>query len=243
MNILFLMAGEDRSGHKDNNYPVVLTEIHNKPLIQWQIESAQLIPDSKFIFAIKEAESKKFHLTNVISLLINDARFVLVNDKTQGSACTALMAIQHINSDEPLLILNGDEVVKVNFAEVIKTFEEKKLDAGAVVFNSIHPRYSFLKLDPNSNYVIEASEKNPISRNATAGFYYFRKGKDFVSAAQSMIKKGASIEGNYYICPTFNELILNHFKIGVFNIDPSNYIPLKSEANINNLNHLFEVKE
>jgi dTDP-glucose pyrophosphorylase len=243
MNILFLMAGEDRSGHKDNNYPVVLTEIHNKPLIQWQIEAAQSIPNAKFIFAIKEVESKKFHLTNVISLLINDANFVLVNEKTQGSACTALMAIQHINSDEPLLILNGDEIVKVNFSEVLKSFEDRGLDAGAVVFNSIHPRYSFLKLDPALNYVVEASEKNPISKNATAGFYYFRRGRDFVAAAQSMIKKGASVEGNYYICPTFNELILNHSKIGVFVIDPSHYIPLKSEANINNLNHLLEVKE
>lgn len=240
MNILFLMAGKDRAEGADNGYPVILTEVHNKPLLQWHIELAQVIPDGKMIFAIKEDFCKKYHIDNSIRLLSSSASFVYVAKPTKGSACTALLTIQHINNDEPLLIVNTDEIIRTNYLEVVQEFKKRDLDAGAIVFDSIHPRYSFLKLDEKTNLVTEAAEKNPISKNASAGFYYFKRGSSFVKAAQTMIKKGATIDDNFYISPTFNELILNHAKIGVYKIDIQKYIPLKSEANLNNLNHLFE---
>ena len=40
----------------------------------------------------------------------------------------------------------------------------------------------------------------------------------------------------FFICPVFNELILNQRKIGVFEIDTNLYFPVK------NLNQLMDIK-
>ena len=80
--------------------------------------------------------------------------------------------------------------------------------------------------------MIEASEKNPISNNATAGFYWFRRGAQFVEAAKNLIRKGAHVNGNFYICPTYNELILKGQLVGVFTVDAKVYHPLKDERQI-----------
>ena len=41
---------------------------------------------------------------------------------------------------------------------------------------------------------------------ATTGFYYYKKAKDFLDSATTMIKKGASVNGGYYIAPPLHEM-------------------------------------
>jgi dTDP-glucose pyrophosphorylase len=138
-----------------------------------------------------------------------------------------LLAIAHINNDEDLLIVNGNEFLDEDFTKIIKSFRDLDFDAGVVIFRSIHPRYSYVALN-ELDRVIEASEKNPISTNATVGFYWFSKGSEFVDAAKSMVRKDARINGKFFICPSFNELVLKDRNIGVYRVDGKQYHPLKT---------------
>ncbi|WP_230370262.1 hypothetical protein [Paludibacterium denitrificans] len=61
--------------------------------------------------------------------------------------------------------------------------------------------------------VIETAEKRPISRNAIAGLYYFRHGSDFIESTKRMIQKDSHVNGNFFIAPTLNEMILDGKKI------------------------------
>jgi len=81
-------------------------------------------------------------------------------------------------------------------------------------------------------YVIEAAEKRPISRYATAGIYYFREGRRFVKAAMEMIKKDAHTNSIFYVCPTFNELILEQAKIGVYKISRDAYFSIATPEGV-----------
>jgi hypothetical protein len=89
--------------------------------------------------------------------------------------------------------------------------------------------------------VTEAAEKNPISRNAAAGFHFFAKGKFFVEAVQSMIRKDASVNNVFYVCPAFNEMILNQQKIGVWRIDKTQYFPIKTESQLERFTNEFNI--
>jgi dTDP-glucose pyrophosphorylase len=111
----------------------------------------------------------------------------------------------------------------------VQDFQERNLDAGIVVFDDVHPRWSFVKLDA-SGFVIEAAEKRPISRHATTGLYWFARGADFVRAASAMLRKGASVDGHFYVTPVLNELILAQARIGVTPIDKAHYHSLKDPA-------------
>ena len=232
-NVLILAANETHDD-RDSGYPLCLTEVDGKPLIQHLSEKCNSIPNVKLTLAVRDQDCKRWHLDNVLRLLSPDAKVLNVQRKTGGASCTALLAIATIKNDEPLLIINGNELIDVDFAAVISGFVESDFDAGVVVFPSVHPRYSYVRLD-DEGFVVECAEKNPISNNATVGFYWFKHGSDFVEAAQQAIIKSAHVDGQYYICPTMNELILRQFKIGVFRINTQKFHPLKSERQIERL--------
>jgi hypothetical protein len=50
------------------------------------------------------------------------------------------------------------------------------------------------------------------------GIYNFRRGKDFVKAADKMIAQNKRVNGEFYVAPVYNELIAEGGRIGVFNI-------------------------
>lgn len=239
MNILILAAGENETTLNDSGYPFYLTELEGVPLIERLVAQCQSIQNAKLHFAIPENEIKQWRLDSVVKQLAPNGQLIYVKSNTAGAACTALLAIEHIDNEEPLLILNMNDMLQINFAEVISDFLSRDLDAGTIVFHSIHPRYSYVLLDKD-NLVIEAAEKNPISQHATAGFYWFARGKDFINAARSMIAKDCHVDGHFYICPVMNELILSHAKISVNFIDNKRYHPLKTMRQIQHFESVLE---
>jgi dTDP-glucose pyrophosphorylase len=94
---------------------------------------------------------------------------------------------------------------------------EQKLDAGIVSFRATHPKWSYAKVDDNG-FVTEVAEKNPISDIATVGVYYWKQGKDFVKYAESMISKNIRVNNEFYVCPVFNEALLDDLKIKTFDV-------------------------
>ncbi|OGI18108.1 MAG: hypothetical protein A2287_07410 [Candidatus Melainabacteria bacterium RIFOXYA12_FULL_32_12] len=244
MNILVLLAGNSTDFfNKGYLYPKYLTEIQGKPLVEYVINSYEKLKEANFIFTVLKEDSDRFHLNNVINLLIPNAKIVNVENVTKGAACTALLAVEHINNDEPLLIVNGDQILEVDFTQVINSFTQQDLAGGIITFDSVHPRWSYVRLG-DDNLVIEAAEKRPISRHATAGVYYFKRGKDFVESAMDMIEKDASVNDLYYVCPSYNEMILKQHKIGTYNIDREQYISVAAPEDISSfLKHLENKKE
>ena len=237
MNILILAGGQDPSQNQEQ-YPLCLIEFDSVPLIEHVVSSCGVLQPSSLIVAFRAADVRKYHLNNVVSLLWPQASIINIYEQTQGAACTALLAARAIDNDDELLIVNGNELLDSNFSEIINDFRGRNLDAGIVTFRAIHPRYSFVRLDDNG-LVVEAAEKNPISNNATAGFYWFSKGEDFVRAAKNLIRKDARVEGNFYICPAFNELVLENLSIGVHQIESKLYHPLKTERQVEKFDTVF----
>ena len=228
MNVLVLAAGSPAFDMGDGDYPLCLTEFDGVPLIERIALSCAPLQAKHFVFALREAEVSRYHLDNVVRQLVSDADTVRVSQATRGAACTALLCAEHIDNDDELLIVSANELLDIDPSEAIAEFRAADADAGTIVFHSVHPRYSFVRLNA-AGLVVEAAEKNPISNHATAGFYWYRKGRDFVEAAKQMIRKGAQVDGLFYVCPVFNQLILQQKRITTFRIDAHQYHPLKTE--------------
>lgn len=223
MNIVILMAGAGKDFEEQgHSYPKYLLEIHNKPIIQRVVESLKNLGDN-IICIIRKEDQEKFFLGDMMKILCPQVRVITVENITKGAVCTALFAIEEINNDDELLVINGDQLIKSNLYTAIADFRKRNLDGGILTFKSVHPRWSFVALDENG-LVIETSEKRPISNNATAGCYYYAHGKDFVNACFNVIEKDESLNGIYYISSTYNEMILEQKKIGIFEIPRKDYI-------------------
>lgn len=141
------------------------------------------------------------------------------------------MAAEFIDNDDELIIFNGDQVLECDLKSIVKKFRAENWDGGIITFESVHPRWSFVRLD-EKNFVIETAEKDPISNHATAGFYYFKRGKDFVASVKAMIHKDASVNGVYYVCPAYNEMIIRQKIIGCVEVDGSDYYPLTTPKEV-----------
>jgi NDP-sugar pyrophosphorylase family protein len=234
MNIVVLLAGSS-AGFKEAGYgfPKPLVEIAGRPLVQHTLEHLAPLAatGARLVVLIRHEDNLRFHIGSVIKLLAPSAEIREVRGDTSGAACTALLAVDLIDSPEPLVIVNGDQLIAADLAAIVQGFVARALDGGIVVFPDVHPRWSFVKTDADG-LVIETAEKRPISNLATAGFYWFKTGADFVAAAQQMILKNAEVNGLFYVCPAYNELILKNRRIGVAQIAKSAYISLSTPQNV-----------
>jgi len=223
-NIVIPLAANLFFDSTEYYYPKPLIEIRGTPIIQLVVDCLNTIDNPKrFIFVLNRKDDSKFHLRDTLRLVTNNqCEFVTVEGETKGAACSVLMAIQYLQGNDPMIVANGDQLVNMQLQTVVDDFKKRKLDAGVLCFDSVHPRWSYVRLN-DDGFVIEAAEKRPLTRNAIAGFYYFAKGDDFLKMAMKSIEKGAEVNGSYYIAPVLNEYVLEDRKVGVYKIDNARY--------------------
>ncbi len=204
-------------------YPKPLIEISGLPMIHWVIDSLLKINgEKKFFFILNYQDCVKFHLDDTIKILTNDEAIILVlKNNTQGAVCSVLMSIDRLDMNQPLIIANGDQILENNFNEALSHFDYYGFDAGVVTFDSVHPRWSYIRKEGMK--VVEATEKRPISRAAIAGIYYYRKAQYYADSAFKVLYKGNSQGGSFYISATINEMILNNLNVGYFQVNNSIY--------------------
>lgn len=223
INILLPMAGKSQHfSDSEYPYPKPLLEIGQKTIIERVLTNIAAVgPSLQYIFVVSSADCRKFHLDSTLNILTDQkCKIVKLENDTKGAACSALMAINYINNQQPLVIVNPDQLFDDHISGLLDHFRDA--DAGVVTFESVHPRWSYVKLDEHG-LVAETAEKRPISRSAIAGLYYFQRGADFVNAAMSMIRKDSTVNGNFYIAPCLNELILKGMKIRSVAVEPHRY--------------------
>lgn len=221
MNILILMAGSDKD-FCEKGYPKYLIEIQNKPIIQRTIERLENL-GGNIACVIRKEDQDKYFLGDTLRILCPKCNITEVPEDTKGAVCSALFAIDEINNDEELLLINGSQLIKADIKPALEDFRKRRLDGGIVTIQAVHPKYSSVLLD-ESNLVVQTHEKRPISNMASTGCCYFRKGSDFVRAAFATIEKDVNTQGQYYISATYNEMILDNKKIGIFEIPKKDYL-------------------
>ncbi|TDQ92429.1 glycosyltransferase family 2 protein [Paraburkholderia silvatlantica] len=231
MNVLILAAGAATMEPIDGGYPLLLAEIDGITLIERVIKSVEPLVGERLMVALRRSEMTRFHLGDVVTILRPDAVLVPVADSVRGAACTALLASEYLDGDAELLVVNANQLLDIDLAEVVKDFRASKLDAGVVTFPSVHPRYSYVRVD-EGGFVTEAAEKRPISRFASAGVYWFANGRRFLGGVRDMIRKDVHVGGDFYVTPVLNELILGQASVGIHNIEGTKYLPIKSERQL-----------
>lgn len=229
VNVLLPAMGTS-SFFKDNYFPKPLYEINGKTMIELVIENYAELNPKNYIFVFSDEDCIQFHLDDSVKILTPVSEVIKLRNQTAGALCTCLMAVEYINNDTPLIIANSDQIIEVDYTKVIEQFERENADAGVITFPDIHPRWSYVRMDEDE--VVEVAEKRPLSKNAIAGFYYFKKGSDFVEAAKNAILKRACLEGKYYISASINELILMGKKVRCYNIEKEQYRSFYSPAKI-----------
>jgi dTDP-glucose pyrophosphorylase len=173
--------------------------------------------DANYIYVVQKAHREKYNLDTLLNIITPKCKIVETEGVTEGAACTALLAKEYINSEDPLFFANSDQFVEWDSNEFLYKMNETDSDGGIVTFKAVHPKWSFAKLN-EEGLVTEVAEKNPISDNATVGYYFWKHGSDFVKYAEQMIEKNIRVNNEFYVCPVFNEAIKDDKKIRSFGV-------------------------
>ena len=176
-------------------FPKPLIEIKGTSMINHVTNNLSAnIREPKYTFVINRDDSQKFSIGNALKISLGaDTTVIEKLNETSGALCSSLLAIDHIDHDQPLIISNSDQVLDDDISEKIKIFQKNKYDAAVITFRSTHPRWSYV-MDDN-DLVLQAFEKKVISKNAIAGFYYFNKASDFFDCAKRSILNDSSLDG------------------------------------------------
>lgn len=218
MNILIPMAGAgsrfEKVGYKE---PKPLIKVFEKTMIEWVIENIK-VDDANYIFIVQENHFNKYDIENIIKNLCKKYIILKINGITEGAACTTLFAKDYINNNQKLIIANSDQFVEWSNKDFQDFYLNNNVDCNILTFKSNHPKWSYVKLD-NNGFVKEVAEKIVISDIATVGIYYWKNGNDYVKYAEQMISKNIRFNNEFYVCPVFNEALIDNKKISVKNVE------------------------
>jgi dTDP-glucose pyrophosphorylase len=223
MHILIPMSGAGRRfAEMGYDKPKPLIEFFGKPMVQHVLENLGV--HNRFTLCVQRAHydadpSVFLKLRN----MVQELDIVFVEQLTGGAAETCLLAKQYINHNNTLMIANCDQIMRWDQNHFEEWFVTSALDGCMFTFFKDSPAYSYVEVDKHG-IAVRTAEKQVISPHATTGIYVWRRGCDFVSAAEQMIQKHIKHAGEYYVCPVYNENIAQGHRIGIY--EPQEHWPI-----------------
>ena len=159
-------------------------------MITWVLDNVDSnFIDPTFILLILKEQQDANDLISQLTPLKAKMEFVIVDEVTEGAACTALLAKDLINVDTPLFIANSDQFVQWDvdsfWQDRIKA-NQGGIDGDVLCFHvpmeKNDTKWSYAAVS-DEGYITDLKEKVVISENATVGLYYWARGWDFIQSA------------------------------------------------------------
>ncbi len=216
MNLIIPLAGKDKA-FEERDLCKPLIEVSGKPIIKW-IGESRPYKYEKGIFILLKEHQERYNLEKKLKGLFgNKIRTIVSERPTNGAPQSVLLAKEFINNKEELVIDLPDQYL--DLYGFMKFLENNKIYDGIIpTFKSYYWNRGYMIIN-DKGLVEKISEKDKIqiSTDSTACISYFKRGKDFVKAAENMIKENkTAANGAFLISLTYNELIEEGKKIGTF---------------------------
>lgn len=220
LNIVLPIAGRgSRFSAAGYAQPKPLIPVHGIPMIEVVVNNLRPACPHRFIFLSLREHLDKWRMAEVLVRVAPDSRIVPVDVVTEGAACTVLLAGPFIDNDQPLMIANTDQYIAADIDQYIRESAKSGCDGLIMTFTASDPKWSFIRKGPDG-CVVEVIEKRVVSDEATVGIYNFRRGSDFVRAAHAMVRGDLRVNGEFYVAPTYNQLIAEGATIRSYRIPP-----------------------
>ena len=222
MNIIITMAGNSSrfktAGFKRPKYELIVKE---KPMFQWALLSLKnYFLTGQFIFVARKG-AEEFIREQCKQLGINHFKILEIDYLTSGQASTALIVIEILPKEAPIMIYNIDTYI---LDGLLPTEIPKNCDGWIPVFSAEGQQWSFVQMDENKN-VTKIAEKERISKWATIGLYYFSSEQLFEQCFYASYANNIT-NRETYIAPMYQYIISKGGRIKAELIDASKVIPL-----------------
>ncbi len=228
MNVVIPMAGDGtRFANAGYKLPKPFVDVNGLPMIE---RVTRTLPNAAHLILICREE----HLTSypwyadALAKIHGNVEVIITSGLTEGAACTVLLSKHLINNDDELIIANSDQLISYDESEFDR-LRAAGYDGIIFTFKANHPKWSYVRVE--GGLVTTVAEKVVISDDATCGVYYFKRGADFVGAAEQMIERQIRVNNEFYNAPVYNQLIESGRKIVPFMVDEMHGIGTPEDLN------------
>jgi len=209
------MAGDGARFKKAGyDFPKPMIPINGVPMFAYAERQIGIEFDER-IFIVR----KEHNLSAAIRNLYPDAHIIELDKKTEGTACTLLLAREHFEDGSSMFVSNCDQHIEWDSTIAQIMMQQPSVDGLIVTFSvpEKDPKWSYAKI--SNDRVTQVAEKDPISTTATCGWYFWKDGRMFINSAEDMIKANDRVNKEFYTCPVFNYSIKRGAKVAALNVD------------------------
>lgn len=225
-SLLLPMAGlGSRYANDGYEVPKPLISVSGKPMV---VQAALDLPHYKSqTFVVRKDLPKLKEVKEGIKEHLPEAKFIDLEELTDGQARTCYLASKDMDEDAPLTIGACDNGALYDYEKFKKLYDDNSVDL--IVWGmrghpgaAINPKmYGWL--DVKGDTVIKASVKVPLSDPKNdpiiIGAFTFKKTGDFNKCCVDLFESKVTVNGEYYVDSLVNNAIKLGLNCKVFEID------------------------
>ncbi len=202
------MAGEGT--RVKSTVPKPLVEVlPGKVMIEMALESLNI--DGHYCFIVRRYNNQDWNvaLRDAIRKTVGQAVVVEIDYLTDGPAISALHAPQLFFGETDLLVTNCDQIMHWDADKFIEFTKTTDAIGAVVTYETNTPKNSYaLVANVEHKYpkFSMVKEKEVISNYSLNGIHWWKYGKDFASSVHTMRQVKDTVNGEYYIGPSYNYL-------------------------------------
>jgi dTDP-glucose pyrophosphorylase len=221
MKIILTMAGMGTrfkgAGYQQEKHEI---DFLGHSLLQWSLVSLKSFTEAQLIVITRRLPGVELFVAEAAREVgFHDPAIVFVDAPTRGQAVSACLARSVVDADDEVLIYNTDTYVVPSHLSP----EMVRGDGWIPCFTADGDHWSFVEGDADGR-ALRVVEKNRISSNCSIGLYYFRRFGDLVKLTNLASERDD--DGEIYIAPLFQEMIMAGQKVFFDLIDSDCVVPL-----------------
>ena len=213
MQYVIPAAGEGkRFAEKGFLDPKPLIKLHGIPLIVWVIANFTFEKGDSLLIVGRsnhEMDSVVKEYCHDLDLEIN---FLFLDKLTDGAARTVDLAAEQLAQNKPMIVANSDQYISTSIDSFLHNSQSKLFDGTVMTMSANSNKWSYV-LTNDRDEIIRIEEKKEISTNATVGIYGWKRVSDFRRSFLESVQNKQTVNGEYYLAPTYNYLIKDGMRI------------------------------
>ena len=205
--------------------PKPLLNVSGLPMVVQAARSLPTTENTHFVILEEHFDTRQVQIS--VKKSFPTAEFTLLEEVTEGQACTCLAAVEKLPADQPLTITACDHGVIFDTNQFTKLMNDKDVDiivwaskghTGAIK----HPEmYGWVKTF--GEQVTGVSVKKPLEKPSTdpiiIGTFTFKRAEIFHEAAKRLLERDGKINGEYYVDSCINDAISLGYRCVILEVE------------------------
>ena len=147
INVVVPMAGRGaRFTAAGYDMPKPLVPVGGRTMIELVVDNVRPAGEHRFIFLALREHLRAHGVAQTLERIAPGCEIVVVDEVTEGAACTVLLARELIDTPQPLMIANSDQWVEDGIEGYLARLDDASIGGLIMTMWADHPKWSYARI-------------------------------------------------------------------------------------------------